>query len=81
MMSVIKTVCSLDMRQLRITETQVPSDQSERANRLTGTIFIPGMAANWFQQEAIVRHGQSDVRHRPGSGVRNQKLVGWEITL
>lgn len=40
-------------------------------HRLTGTIFIPGMAANGFQQEAVVRHGQSDVRNRPGSDLRN----------
>lgn len=26
----------------------------------------------------MVRHGQSDVRIRPGSGKRNQELVGWE---
>lgn len=40
-------------------------------HRLTGTIFIPGMAANGFQQEAVVRHGQSDVSNRPGSELRN----------
>lgn len=36
----------------------------ETAARLTGAIFIPGVAANWFQQEAMVRHGQSDVRNK-----------------
>lgn len=36
----------------------------ETAARLTGAIFIPGVAANWFQQEAMVRHGQSDVRDK-----------------
>lgn len=81
MTPVIKTVCSLEMRRFRVTETQALSDQSEKASRLTGTIFIPGMAANWFQQEAMVRHGQSDVRNRPGSGLRNQGLVCWEITV
>lgn len=27
---------------------------------LTGPIFVPRMAANWFQEEAMVRHDQSD---------------------
>lgn len=57
------------------------SHQPEEASRLTSSIFIPGMAANWFQQEAMVGHGQSAVRSRPGSGLRNQGLVGWEITV
>lgn len=78
--SVVRARC-LEMRRFRVTETQALSDQSEKASRLTGTIFIPGMAANWFQQEAMVRHGQSDVRNRPGSGLRNQGLVCWEITV
>lgn len=69
------------MRRLKASEIQARSDQSEKASRLTGPIFIPGMAANWFQQEAMVRHGQSDVRNRPGSSVRNQRLVGWEMTV
>lgn len=51
------------------------SDQSERAGRLTGSIFVPGMAANWFQQEAVVRHDQSDVRRRSGSSRRGTR--GW----
>lgn len=45
---------------------------------LTGPIFVPSMTTNWFQQEAMVRHGQSDVRIGSGSGKRNQELVGWE---
>lgn len=53
---------------------QAPCVPSEKAIKLTGAIFIPGMAANWFQQEAVVGHGQSDVRNRPGSGLRNQEL-------
>lgn len=37
------------------------------------------MAANWFQEEAVVRHGQSDVRNRPGRAVRNLRLLSGEI--
>lgn len=62
------------MRPLEVTEEQ-KSDQSERAGRLTGSIFVPGMAANWFQQEAVVRHDQSDVRRRSGSSRRGTR--GW----
>lgn len=44
-------------------------------------IFIPGMAANWFQQETMVCHSQSDARDRQGSGLQNQGLVCCEITV
>lgn len=64
------------LRWLTITGVSAPSDQSEKANRLTGPIFVPGMTTNWFQQEAMVRHVQSDAGNRWGSGLRNQQLVG-----
>lgn len=57
-------VFRLMMRSLTISEVSAPSDQSEKAIRLTGPIFVPGMTTNWFQQEAMVRHVQSDVGNR-----------------
>lgn len=43
---------------------------SEWAKGLTGPIFVPGMTTNWFQQEAMVRHGQSDSDQEVERGTR-----------
>lgn len=35
-----------------------------RGSKLTGAVFVPGVTADWFQQEAVVSHGRyRQVKH------------------